>query len=140
MKRILVGGLVAVALAFALALCGCELPFLRTAEPVQPGTIPPVQFKDIPIPLEFEFLPDKSWSHVAPSFRTGVMNDKGDTLLSRSKSFFASEMPASGWDLVELREPSRNAAIMKFSKGEETCTVTLRRADNLIYLTVEIRE
>lgn len=145
MKRIFAGSLIAVSLAFALSLAGCELPFVKSDEPAeaatpQPDLIPPVQFKGIPIPYEFELLPDESWSHVAPSFRTGVMNYRGDILLSRAKSFFAQEMPAAGWTLLQLQEPSRAAAVMKFAKGEENCVITLRRAGGITYLTVEISE
>lgn len=145
MKRIFACSLIAVSLALALSLAGCELPFVRSDEPAQaatpqPDLIPPVQFKGIPIPYEFEFLPNKSWSHIAPSFRTGVMNYRGDILLSRAKSFFAQEMPPAGWTLLQIQEPSRIAAVMKFAKGEENCVITLRKAGGVTYLTVDISE
>jgi len=140
MTKILAGGLIAMSLILSLFLAGCELPFLKAAEPPPPDSIPPVQFKGVPIPEEFEFLHDESWSHVAPSFRSGVMKYKGDVLLSRAKTFFATEMPAAGWETVEIRDPSRHAAVMKFSKGAENCIVTLRKVGGLTYLTVEINK
>jgi len=67
-----------------------------------------------------------------------VMKYRGDAQLSRTKSFFAAEMPAAGWEVFSIREPSMTAAVMKFTKASELCTVTIRREESTTLLKVEI--
>lgn len=138
MKRLIMGGMVMALISGALMASGCENPFQAPVEPVRPLAVAPVQFKDVPIPYGFEFLPNQSGSHIAPTFRSGVMKYRGDALLSRTKSFFANEMPAAGWDVYSIREPSMGTAVMKFTKGKELCTVTIRAEEKTTELKVEI--
>jgi hypothetical protein len=141
MKQSLSLSVVVAALVAIVLGSGCAGLFGKPAqqEPVS-ATAAPVQFKDLPVPYGFEFVPQKSWSHVAPTFRAGVMTYRGDSPVWMIRSFYAREMPFSGWKLLEIHEPTRTAAVMRFLKGKETCIVSLRKSKDLTVLTLEIRE
>ncbi len=141
MRKSLALGVVAAALVALILGGGCAGLSGGPAqqEPVSAAAAP-VQFKDLPVPYGFQFVPQKSWSHVAPTFRTGVMTYRGDSPVWMTRSFYAREMPGSGWELLEIHEPTRNAAVMRFLKGQETCIVSLRKSEALTVLTLEIRE
>jgi len=127
--RILV--LIVAGICGAITLTGCDsLPSRRssdTGEPVhvekQLDVATTLRFDDIPTPAGFNNLRDQSFVFQDSSIRVGLLRYAGRPNANQVAIFFKTQMTLYNWELENTVE--HGIATMYFTKGEETCVITI---------------
>lgn len=121
------------AAAFTVA-AGCqgqqpsrEVPFYPGERPGEVTTYRDLQFDDMPVPIEYVMLRDKSHSFQGSRFRSGVFHYEGRLDGSDAVAFYRNEMPAHGWALQTF-DRDMNFVEMRFRKGPEQVILVVRYA------------
>lgn len=123
----------AAAVAAALGVAGgCasqqrsnEVPFYPGERPGEVTMYRDLQFEDIPVPVEYTMLRDRSHSFQGSRFRTAVLIYEGPLDSGMALSFYRDEMPKSGWALDSFHR-DYNFVDMRYRKGPEQLIVVVR--------------
>ncbi len=125
-----------------LGLSAALVPGCATAPPEEDVVLEPiqaVQFADVPVPRDFVLIPEKSWSYETASFRLCDMTYSGRAGTQAVIDFYKEQMSARGWKLSHQAE-NLGVRTLNFTKGDEKCTVTVKRDGAQTILTVSIRK
>jgi hypothetical protein len=83
-----------------------------------------VQFADLPVPMGFEIIRDKSFSFSGHSFRYANFRYEGAWTFRRTTAFYLEQMGVSGWTLEDSRSEGYAASYI-YRKGRERCRVNV---------------
>jgi hypothetical protein len=113
---------------------GSSDPALADATELAAQARPPIP--DVPMPVDFRYIDDRSYSWDAPGVRTIVHVYHGSKDKFAVARFFRKQMPLAGWARVSESE-GWNVKTMDFTKGGESCRITLQ--DGPIFVKTEVR-
>jgi hypothetical protein len=95
---------------------------------------PPIP--DVPMPVDFRYVEDRSYSWAAPGARTIVHVYHGPKDKFAVARFFRKQMPLAGWGLVNESD-GWSVKTMDFTKANEICRITLQ--DGGLFVKTEVR-
>lgn len=113
-------GLIGLMMVTGLAGCSSN-PAVLLPNPRSP-------IADVPVPNGFHIVLSKSESTVVPGTGLRIVNEyyKGSPARLTTARFFLSNLPNNGWKLREETQGSGGITEF-FKKGDENCTITIRR-------------
>ena len=124
-----------------MVLTGCATTDEKNEDPLsRPGDLrvgPDLQYSDLPVPQDFEYVAADSFSAQGTGFRVGEFVYKGDADAFELIRFYRSQMPANGWEETRNLDIG-SRAILFFQKEDERCTVIIRRSAMLRSSLVKI--
>ena len=120
LNRKIAAGLMSLMITATLAGCSSN-PAVLTPNPRSP-------IADVPVPEGFHIVLGKSESTVVPSTGLRIVNEyyKGSPARLTTARFFLDNLPDNGWKLREETQGSGGITEF-FKKGDEDCTITIRR-------------
>jgi len=141
-------GKLGLALVLAAAACmaaGCPGPGARGANGSGDGAMvdstelaaqarPPIP--DVPVPVDFRYIEDRSYSWAAPGVRTIVHVYHGPKDKFVVARFFWNQMRLAGWQKVDESD-GWSVKTMRFTKDGEDCYITLQ--DGPLFVKTEVR-
>ena len=132
--------------AIILAAAGAGFLLVSCGGPVSSGVVLERALKthqsDIPVPLEYRYLADKSRVEVFSSFRLCELVYEGPPDAAHGvqavKRFYETFMPRYGWNRVEWKVPRNVLIFKKQGKRNEYCRVEIyrNRSVTTIYILV----
>lgn len=100
------------------------------------GTSPILKFADIPVPIGFKLIRDKSFTFQNDATRVGLMRYTGRTNVDKVVAFYKEQMPLYNWNLVNIVE--YGTRILNFEKGNQSCIITLETSVTTTFLTIAL--
>lgn len=89
-----------------------------------------LRFSDIPVPAGFNLILDESFAFESSGLRVGMLKYYGKAGLDELTEFYKSQMPLSGWSLLNVAGYSER--VLNFERKAEICTISLLPRFNLI--------
>lgn len=117
---------------------GTEVPYNPKAESGEVAVKRDVQFNDIPVPMGFQLRREKSYSFTGKTFRFGRFYYEGIWGLQKTMAFYRSNMPLSGWELVEEKDLAYDAHGYLYRKGRERCSLKVEATIEGIEVTARV--
>jgi hypothetical protein len=136
-------GKLGLAMALAAAAClaaGCPGPgsagngALVDATELAAQARPPIP--DVPMPVGFRYIEDRSYSWAGPGVRTIIHVYHGPKDKFAVARFFWKQMPLAGWQKMDESD-GWSVKTMRFAKDTETCHITLQ--DGPMFVKTEVR-
>ena len=84
---------------------------------------PILRFEDIPVPMGFKIVRDRSFTFQNDFTRVGLLRYTGRIHIDKVVAFYREQMPLYNWDLVNLVEYGKK--ILNFEKGNQSCIITI---------------
>ena len=116
-----------------LVIGGCPDPISRpyknttgtdSGEPIVSSDKPDVQFADIPVPLYFSLVRERSYSHEEQDYRIGFLFYQGRGSVDEIANFYKEQMPLNNWEFIS-KDGLTDRITIKYVKEDEECTVTI---------------
>ncbi len=97
---------------------------------------PILRFEDIPIPVGFKVIRERSFTFQTDFMRVGLLRYSGGTHIDRVVAFYKEQMSIYNWDLVNIFEYGER--ILNFEKGNQSCIITIKASATRTFLTVAL--
>lgn len=81
------------------------------------------KFSDIPVPMGFKFLPQKSYSFNNSGVRVALLKYEGKADAEQVVNFYREQMSMYNWQLLNIVEFGER--MLNFDREQETCIITL---------------
>lgn len=126
--------------AAALALGGL---FACAKPPVQQPEAPPspivrgVDFDDLPVPLHFAQVRERSAVILNAAFRHGTLVYRGALQSEIARDWYKQVMPAQGWSTASPPAADTGAGpyVLRFEKEAERCDVRIEAPADITFVT-----
>lgn len=123
-----------------LALFGCVTATTsgkntsKESAPLEPQAA--LRFLDVPIPLGFKALNEKSYSFETSGVRVGVLKYQGKANPDLVVSFYKEQMPMYNWNLLNIIEYGNR--LLNFDRENETCVIELAIQGSSVTITISL--
>ena len=99
-------------------------------------TAPILRFADIPVPVGFKIIRDRSFTFQNDIARVGLLRYAGHTNIDKVVAFYKEQMTLYNWNLVNLVE--YGTKILNFEKGNQSCIITIEASVTTTFLTIAL--
>jgi hypothetical protein len=109
------------------------------AAPADPSELQPKAnptIADVPIPVDFRYIGDRSLDSVAPGIRVIYYVFRGNKDNLAVARFFRKQMPLSGWQ-IRGEQGALGVKTMEFGKESEICRIVIQ--DGPLFDKTEVR-
>ncbi len=133
------GGILTFILIYVFMLSGCALMSNKQKSEAGPGMLEPqvtLKFADIPVPLGFKLLAQKSYSFENSGMRVAVLRYQGKANPDQIVNFYKEQMPMYNWTLLNIVEYGDR--LMNFDRENETCIISLSAKGNTVNITASL--
>jgi hypothetical protein len=97
---------------------------------------PILRFEDIPVPVGFKIIRDRSFTFQNDFTRVGLLRYTGRIPIDKVVAFYKEQMPIYNWNLANLVEYGKK--ILNFEKGNQSCIITIEPLVTTTFLTIAL--
>lgn len=94
------------------------------------------KFADIPVPVGFKLLPERSYAFESAGVRGCTLKYQGKASAEQAISFYKEQMLMYNWTLLNIIEYGER--LMNFDRDTETCTINLLPKGKALVITISV--
>lgn len=95
-----------------------------------------LRFSDLPVPVGFKLIEDKSFVFQAEGTRVALLKYSGRAQLPDVVEFYREQMLFYNWELLNVVEYDRS--VLNFERGGQTCIVTIESRGMRKTITISV--
>ena len=95
-----------------------------------------LRFSDLPVPVGFKLIEDKSFVFQAEDTRVALLKYSGRAQLPDVVEFYREQMLFYNWELLNVVEYDRS--VLNFERGGQTCIVTIESRGMRKTITISV--
>jgi hypothetical protein len=99
---------------------------------LEPQTVS--KFPDLPIPIGFKLLTDKSYAFETNGTRVAILKYIGKAKTDHLAAFFKEQMSVNNWNLINFIEYGER--LLNFDRDQESCIITILPKGNAALITM----
>jgi hypothetical protein len=122
---------------FIFNLSGCvSMQGGRSLKPqrLEPSAI--IRFSDVPVPVGFKLISDRSFILESGGVRAGVLRYTGKANIEDVIRFYKRQMPIYNWALLNVLEYGEH--MLNFERENESCLITIETKWRRINISVSL--
>jgi len=132
-------------ISFIVLLSGCATTKNTTSvegdegEVYTSSTLPvtaELRFSDVPVPVGFKLLKDRSFVFQTESTRVALLKYAGRAKLPDLVDFFREQMSLYNWELLNIVEYEKS--VLNFARSRQTCIVTIESKGMKKIVTISV--
>ncbi|MDD4939734.1 MAG: hypothetical protein PHE18_08285 [Candidatus Omnitrophica bacterium] len=94
------------------------------------------KFSDIPVPSNFKFLSQESYSFESGGVRVAVLKYQGKADVDQVVNFYKDQMPLFNWNLLNAVEYGQR--LLNFDREQQSCIVNLTNKGKSVSLVISV--
>ena len=124
-------------LVFTLSVSGCvsvQKSIDLTPQSLESSLMP--RFNDIPHPMGFSILPEKSFAFESGGVRAGKLKYTGKADAVDVVSFYKNQMPIYNWALLNIIQYGEY--MLNFERENEGCVIIIKPIGNRVEISISL--
>jgi len=107
---------------------------LSVARDLRPSEI--LKFHDVPIPVGFKILPEKSFILESAGMRAGVLKYIGKAKVENVVNFYKKQMPVYNWALLNVLEYGER--MLNYERENEGCVISIKPRGSRVDISISL--
>ncbi|MGD9014784.1 MAG: hypothetical protein PVI33_02010 [Candidatus Omnitrophota bacterium] len=132
--RLLTLALILPVIILNLSGCVSAPKELSVARDLRPSEV--LKFHDVPIPVGFKILPEKSFILESVGMRAGVLRYTGKANIENVVNFYKKQMPVYNWALLNVLEYGER--MLNYERDNEGCVINIKPRGATIDISISL--